>query len=64
MLRPCRINNKISADTYFHGLYDYNGVPMRSPGTKVLVHETPGKRRTWSPHGLDGWYVGMAAEYY
>ena len=21
-------------------------------------------RRTWAPHGLDGWYIGTAPEHY
>ena len=31
---------------------------------KVLVYETPDQRRTWSPHGIDGWYLGGAMEHY
>jgi hypothetical protein len=28
----------------------------------VIVHEDPGARTSWSPHGLDGWYTGPALD--
>jgi hypothetical protein len=30
----------------------------------IIAHETPGRRRTWAPHGQDGWYIGPAMEHY
>ncbi len=35
---------------------------MAPPGVRVLIHEKPQNRETWSPHALDGWYVGPALE--
>jgi hypothetical protein len=37
---------------------------MAPPGTRIIAHETPSRRRTWAPHGQDGWYVGPALEHY
>jgi hypothetical protein len=37
---------------------------MASPGTRIIAHETPSRRRTWAPHGQDGWYVGPSLEQY
>jgi hypothetical protein len=37
---------------------------MAPPGARIISHETPGRRRTWSPHGQDGWYIGPALEHY
>jgi hypothetical protein len=37
---------------------------MAPPGTRIIAHETPGRRRTWAPHGQDGWYIGPALEHY
>jgi hypothetical protein len=64
MLRTSRINPKLSAATHIFGQYDFNRAPLASPGTRIIAHETPGKRRTWAPHGQDGWYIGPALEHY
>jgi hypothetical protein len=64
MLRTSRINPKLSASTHIDGQYDYNRSPMTPPGTRIIAHETPSRRRTWAPHGQDGWYIGPALEHY
>jgi hypothetical protein len=64
MLRTSRINPKLSAATHIFGQYDFNTAPMAPPGTRIIAHETPGRRRTWAPHGQDGWYIGPALENY
>jgi hypothetical protein len=64
MLRTSRINPKLSAATHICGQYDFNRAPMAPPGTRIIAHETPSKRRTWAPHGQDGWYIGPALEHY
>jgi hypothetical protein len=64
MLRTSRINTKLSAATHIFGQYDFNRAPMAPPGTKIIAHETPSRRRTWAPHGQDGWYIGPALEHY
>jgi hypothetical protein len=64
MLRTSRINPKLSAATHLFGQYDFNRAPMAPPGTRIIAHESPGRRRTWAPHGQDGWYIGPALEHY
>jgi hypothetical protein len=64
LLRPSRINHRLSAQAQLHGAFDYNRTPLAPPGSKVLIHETPTNRRTWDPHGVDGWYLGAAPEHY
>jgi hypothetical protein len=64
MLRTSRINPKLSASTHIDGQYDFNRAPMVPPGTRIIAHETPSRRRTWEPHGQDGWYIGPALEHY
>jgi hypothetical protein len=64
MLRTSRINPKLSAAMHIFGHYDFNRAPMASPGTRIIAHETPSQRRTWTPHGQDGWYIGPALEHY
>jgi hypothetical protein len=58
MLRISRINAKLSASTKIDGQYDYKRAPMAPPGTRIIAHETPNRRRTWAPHLQDGWYIG------
>jgi hypothetical protein len=64
MLRASRINPKLSAATHIYGQYDFNRAPMAPPGTRIIAHETPNRRRTWAPHGQDEWYIGPALEHY
>jgi hypothetical protein len=64
MLRNSRINPKLSSATHILGQYDFNRAPMAPPGTRFIAHETPARRRTWSTHGQDGWYIGPALEHY
>jgi hypothetical protein len=64
MLKKSRINPKLSASTHIDGQYDFNRTPMAPPGTRIIAHETPGRRITWAPHGQDGWYIGPALDHY
>jgi hypothetical protein len=54
MLRTSRINPKLSAATHIFGQYDFNRAPMAPPGKIIIAHETPDRRSTWAPRGLDG----------
>jgi hypothetical protein len=64
LLRSSRINPRLSAEENLNGTFDFNRTPLAPLGTKVLLHETPDQRRTWAPHGVEGWYVGYAPEHY
>ena len=54
----------MSAHTILEGLFDFNRTPMAPPGTKILIHEKPAQRKSWDPHGTEGWYLGPAMEHY
>ena len=64
LLRGSRLNPKLSAWAQVNGVFDYQRTPIGPPGTRVLVHDKPDQRSTWSPHGLEAWYIGPALEYY
>ena len=64
LLRPSRLNPKLSAYAQLEGTFDFNRTPLAPPGTRVIVHEKPTQRRTWAPHGIDGSYVGPAMDHY
>jgi hypothetical protein len=61
-----RITNQLqlSAWAQINGHFDFNRTPLALPGIRVLIHEKPQNRETWSPHALDGWYIGPALESY
>jgi hypothetical protein len=64
LLHQSRMNPKLSAHTQLHGVCNYNKTPLAPPVTKVIIHQKPDHRGSWSPHGLDSWYVGPAMEHY
>jgi hypothetical protein len=37
---------------------------MAPLGKIIIAHDTPNRRRTWAPHGQDGWYIDPALEHY
>ena len=64
LLRKSNINPRLSAEAQLNGAFDYNATPLAPPGCKVVIYENPEKRKTWAPHGIDGWYIGSAPEHY
>jgi len=64
LLRPSRINPALSAHAQLFGAFDYNRTPLAPPGMRCVAHEKPHQRTSWSPHGVDAWYVGPALEHY
>jgi hypothetical protein len=64
MLRTSIINPKLSAATHIFGQFDFNRAPIAPPGTRIIAYETPSRRRTWAPHGQDGWYIGPPLKHY
>ena len=64
MLRPSRINLRLSDDAHLNGIFDFNHTPLAPPGTKVLVFESPTNRWIWDPHGFNSWYIGSAPDHY
>jgi hypothetical protein len=46
------------------GSYLFDATPMAPPGTKVLVHLKPTRRKSWSFHASNGWYIGPSLKHY
>ena len=63
-MRPTHINSKISADTYLHGMQNFNRVPIVPPGTLTIIHESTKTRASWAPHGIKGCYVGFLPDHH
>ena len=64
MLRASRVHPKISANDALNGTFNFNATPLAPLGCKVVVHEKPGKRKTWDPAGTNGFYLGPAMQHY
>ena len=64
LLRKSRTNPQLSGYAQLYGTFNYLRTPLAPPGMKVIVHERPETRGSWSPHGIDGWYVGPAMNHY
>ena len=64
LLRPSRLNPKLSAYAQLEGAFDFNRTPLVPLCVKILVYETPSQRGSWSPHGVEGWYIGPAMKNY
>ena len=64
LLRASHLNPNLSAYAQLYGAFDFNRTPLAPPGTKVMVHEKPDQRGTWSPHTIAGWYLGPAIHHY
>ena len=64
LLRLSRLNPRLLAESQLNGAFDFNHTPLAPPGTRVILHDTPDNRRTWGPHGVDGWYLGPAPDHY
>jgi len=61
LLRSFAPQPSISAYEGIHGnKFDFTAHPMAPCGTRVLVHERPANRASWSPHGTPGFYLGPA----
>ena len=64
MLRPCRINPKLSADAFLEGQHYYNAVPVPPLGWIMLIFKGPEKRSSWGFHGVEGFSVGPTEKNY
>ena len=58
MLIQSRIQPHLSAYDAINGTLNFNKTPLSPPGTRVVIHNKPGNRKSWDPAGTDGWYVG------
>jgi hypothetical protein len=64
MVRPSRLNPKLSAYNQLWGVFNFEKTPLAPPGCKVVVHERPQERGTWADHGVTGFYIGPAMHHF
>jgi hypothetical protein len=64
LLRQANKMPSVSAYEFVNGKIDYNKFPLAPLGCAVEMHESTNRQKTWDPHSLSGWYLGMSAEHY
>ena len=64
LLRPSRLNPRMTAYAQINGEFDLNRTPMAPTGKIILVHGKPHNRGTWTLHGQGGWYFRPAMLHY
>ena len=64
LLRSSRRNPSLSAYAATFGNFDFNATPLAPPGTRTIVHLKSKKRKSWSVHGIDAWYIGPSMDHY
>ena len=60
MLRPSRINPKLSAYMQIWGAFDFNKTPLAPIGCKAVIHDRPENRGSWDSHGTLAYYIDIA----
>ena len=64
LLFNSRVDPDLSAYTYLFGPYDFNKFTMANPGTRVIVHNKPGKRTSWDHNDTPSCYIGSSFDQY
>ena len=64
LLRPSVAHPRMSAWEALNGEYDYDAHPLAPPGMAITIHEKPGQRKSWSKHGVKGFYLGPVLDGY
>ena len=64
IIRKCRQNPLLSAWAAMNGEYHFESHPIAPPGTQMMMHEKPGRRRTWGFNAKKAWYLGPCFKHY
>ena len=64
LLRQSNETPSVSAHAHLFRNFDYNRMPLAPMGCAVQIHEDADKRGSWSPHTVDGWYLGTSPDHY
>ena len=64
LLRTSHMDTSISAWELVHGKFSFDATPIAPVGTRIVAFEGPDQRKSWAPHGVEGFYVGPAMKHY
>ena len=64
IVRKCRQNPLLSAWAAMEGEFHFDATPIAPPGSEMLMHEKPNRRRTWGFNAKKAWYLGPCFQHY
>ena len=64
IVRKCLRNPLLSAWAAMEGEYHFDATPIAPPGSEMMIHEKPNRRRTWSHNAKKAWYIGPCPHHY
>ena len=64
IVRKCRQNPALSAWAAMEGEYHFNATPIAPPGSEMMIHKKPGRRRTFGMNAQKAWYLGPCFKHY
>ena len=64
IIRKCRQNPLLSAWTAMEGEFHFDATPIAPPGTEMMMHDKPNRRKTWGYNAKKAWYLGPCLRHY
>ena len=63
MVRPCRINPRMSACTALEGEFIYNSTSLAPLGSMIIARDNISTQTSWAPHGTKAWHIGPSIDH-
>ena len=64
IVRPNRQNPLLSAWASMEGELHFDATPVAPPGSEMLMHQKPGRRKTFGLNAIKVWYLGPCLNHY
>ena len=64
IFRKCRQNPLLSSWAAMEGEYHFDLTPIAPAGSKMLMHEKPGRRQTFGYNAKKAWYIPPCLRHY
>ena len=64
IVRPNRLNPKLSAWAAMEGDFHFDKTPIAPPGSEMVIHEKPSRRSTFGSNAKKAWYLGPCLDHY
>ena len=64
IVKKCRQNPLLSAWAAMEGEFHFNATPIAPPGSEMLMHENPNRRKTFVFNAKKSWYIAPCFKHY